>query len=51
MIQCARCKKGFNRIAHFVYKSGKDKMVKLGVCEACWNKARTLKVPKWKTEN
>lgn len=48
MLKCPRCKGLFNRINHFVYKSGKDKMSHIGVCESCWSKARKLQVPKFK---
>jgi hypothetical protein len=46
MLQCARCKSLETSISHFVYKSSKDRMTHLGVCKPCWDKARTLKVPK-----
>jgi hypothetical protein len=45
MLGCPRCKRGFSIIEHFVYKSSKDKMTKVGVCKECWGKARSLKVP------
>lgn len=46
MLKCPRCKGAFTCIQHFVYKSSKDKMVKIGVCEPCWSRATKLQVPK-----
>lgn len=48
MLVCARCDVPQTSISHYVYKSGKDKMVHKGVCKPCWDKARTLRVPKLK---
>jgi hydrogenase maturation factor HypF (carbamoyltransferase family) len=45
-MQCARCKERLTIIKDFVYKSSKNKMTHIGVCPKCYEKSRTLKVPK-----
>lgn len=46
MLGCMRCKQPQIEIKYYVYKSGKDKMTHLGVCKPCYDRARSLKVPK-----
>lgn len=43
---CARCGRRLLAVKDYVYKSSKDKMTHIGVCPQCYEKARTLKVPK-----
>ena len=44
MFQCYKCKRGFSRMNHSTWRSGKDKgIVSVMVCATCYHKARTLK--------